>query len=252
MAKSKEDSFFIGWANSLPKNLWGFIFFASAIFIGAMAGFAFTVSANVDDAGNGQFAGRTKVVGIMETNPYPLLRVPPEGNEGKPRVVLLSGRGKRGVQEIAEENKNELVEVSGTLLKRGKIDMIQVANRGVKEPEVEDQIEYVPSYPKEMGKWRLVGEICDGKCYQGAMRPGTGLSHKACANLCLIGGIPPVFVSSSPIEGNEFFLLADLNGNPLSDEYFHLVAVLIEVEGFVEERDDLMVFKIDLNSAEVL
>ena len=228
------------------------MFFVSAIFVGAMAGFAFTLSANIEDEGNGRFAGRTKVVGIMETSPYPHLRVPPVKDGESPKVVLLSGIGKRGVQEVAEENKNKLVEVSGTLLKRGKIDMIQVANRGVKEPKEEDVIEYTPAYPKNFGKWRLVGEICDGKCYQGAMRPGTGLSHKACANLCLIGGIPPVFVTSTPIDGNEFFLLANLDGKPLSDEYFDLVAVLIEAEGFVEKRDDLMIFKIDLSTAEVL
>ena len=90
------------------------------------------------------------------------------------------------------------------------------------------------------------------KCYQGAMRPGTGLSHKACANMCLIGGVPPVFVSSTPIEGNEFFLIVDREGNPLPEKYLDLVALLIEIEGFVEKIDDLMVFKVDLETAEVL
>ena len=252
MSKSDNEIFFIGWANKLPKKLWSFFFFVSAIFIGAMAGFAFTISVNVDDPGNGRFAGRTKIVGIMETNPYPHLRVPPQENGEEPRVVLLSGPGKRGVQKIAEENKNELVEVSGTLIKRGKIDMIQVSNRGVEKSNDEALLEYTPNYAKDLGKWRLVGEICDGKCYQGAMRPGTGLSHKACANMCLIGGIPPVFVSSTPIEGNEFFLIADREGNPLPEKYLDLVALLIEIEGFVEKIDDLMVFKVDLETAEVL
>ena len=236
--------FLLVGANSLPKNLWPVMFLTSAIFVGAMAGIAFTMSANVEDEGNGRFAGRTKVIGIIDSHPYPHVRVPPDAEkEEDPRVVLLSGPGKRGVQKISEENQLKLVEVSGTLLKRGKIDMIQVANRGVKEITDSELSEYVPNHAQDMGHWRLVGEICDGKCYQGAMRPGTGLAHKACANLCLIGGIPPVFVSSTPIQGNEFFLLADVNGNPLSDEYLHLVALLIEIEGFVEKRDDLMIFK---------
>ena len=113
--------------------------------------------------GNGRFAGRTKIIGIMETNPYPHLRVPPQENGEDPRVVLLSGPGKRGIQKIAEENNNELVEVSGTLIKRGKIDMIQVSNRGVKKSNDEELLEYTPKYAKDMGRWRLVGEICDGK-----------------------------------------------------------------------------------------
>ena len=49
MSKSNSDIFFIGWANKLPKKLWSFFFFVSAIFIGGMAGLAFTVSVNVDD-----------------------------------------------------------------------------------------------------------------------------------------------------------------------------------------------------------
>jgi len=84
------------------------------------------------------------------------------------------------------------------------------------------------------------------------MRPGRGLSHKACANLCIDGGAPPVFVSTAPVDGASFFLLADPDGNPLPDSHYDLVALMIEVEGDVERRDNLLVFKIDVSTAKVL
>ncbi len=84
------------------------------------------------------------------------------------------------------------------------------------------------------------------------MRPGVGLAHKACANLCIIGGIPPVFVTTTPLMGSEFFLLADENGEPLSSEVEDWVALLISLEGEVERRDDLMIFKVNLDSAKQL
>ncbi|MGI9432480.1 MAG: hypothetical protein ACR2PQ_09715, partial [Myxococcota bacterium] len=114
------------------------------------------------------------------------------------------------------------------------------------------QAAFTPAPPVPLGRWRLVGEICDGKCLGGAMRPGTGLSHKACANLCVTGGVPPVFVSTGAVAGSKFFLLGDAEGGPLPDRFRDFSALLIQFEGEVERRDDLLVFKVDLDSAEVL
>ncbi len=84
------------------------------------------------------------------------------------------------------------------------------------------------------------------------MRPGTGIAHKACANLCLNGGIPAVFVSTAPVEGSEFFLLSDLEGNPIDEALQRFVAARIQVDGQIERRGDLLVFKVDLETAEIL
>ena len=110
----------------------------------------------------------------------------------------------------------------------------------------------MPSAPVSLGRWRIAGEICDGKCYAGAMRPGTGLAHKACANLCIAGGVPAVFVSSSPVEGHRYFLLADETGKPAGELLKDHVAVYVEAEGEVERLDDLAVFRIDRSTIRVL
>ena len=123
----------------------------------------------------------------------------------------------------------------------GGKDSIKIAAGGASKVEV-----------KPLGRWRLKGEICDGKCLAGAMRPGRGLSHKACANLCLIGGVPPVFVASGQVDGSEFFLLANKDGEPLPDKYLDYVAVYVQLDGDVERRGRMLVFKVDLDSLRVL
>ena len=133
-------------------------------------------------------------------------------------------------------------------IKRGDLDMLQVAGRIRPMPDAQ----HLNVEIKPLGRWRLSGEICDGKCYAGAMRPGNGLAHKACANLCLVGGVPPVFVSTGKVEGSSFFLLADKDGKALGPSMLDLTAVLLSAEGDVEKVGNLLVFKIDLDTVEVL
>ena len=123
---------------------------------------------------------------------------------------------------------------------RGGAEGLQVAEGEAALPEA------VP-----LGRWRLAGEICDGKCLAGAMRPGRGLAHKACANLCLIGDIPPVFVSTQPVEGSEFLLVLDRNGGPMPKAAYDYIAQFVSVEGEVARHGDLLVLKMDADTLEL-
>jgi hypothetical protein len=203
-----NEPFFIGWSSSLPGSLVVFLCVVAAALIGGGAGLAFTTSATINDPGNGRFEwgmGQQQMAGVLQAEPYPVLRLPAGADGTSPKAVLLAGQGKRGVQGRAASLDGTAVEASGILLKRGSIDMLQVGGKiGLRatESEVNPAADrYQPAPPVALGRWRMTGEVCDGKCYQGAMRPGRGLAHKACANLCLIGGAPPVFVTSSPVDG---------------------------------------------------
>jgi len=103
-----------------------------------------------------------------------------------------------------------------------------------------------------LGRWKLAGELCDGKCLAGAMRPGRGLAHKACANLWLIGGIPPVFVSTQPVAGEEFWLVVGPDGTEMPQAAYDRVAQFVSVEADITRRGDLLVMAIDPNTFEVL
>jgi hypothetical protein len=56
------------------------------------------------------------------------------------------------------------------------------------------------------------GEIVDSKCFLGAMKPGAGRGHKACATLCIDGGIPPVLVEFPAVRAPVYWLLTDADG----------------------------------------
>ena len=62
------------------------------------------------------------------------------------------------------------------------------------------------------------------------------------------GGVPPVFVATDEIDGTPFLLMADAEGGPVTDKVLAHTATLIEIEGAVERRGALLVFRIDPES----
>jgi len=247
----KRALFFIGWA-PVPRGLRGFLAAAAVGLVALFSGVAYLAAATQDDPGDGAFRfdwGRQTVTGVLTAEPYPLVHLT-EATERFPagRTLLLSGVGKRGVQDRAGPLDGASVTVSGVALKRGTVDMLQVrpqADGLVPTEAAAGATAPAPPAPVALGRWRVTGEICDGKCYAGAMRPGDGLAHRACASLCLIGGVPPIFVTTDPVDGESFLLLADAEGRPVTDAVLDHVATLVDVEGTVERVGTILVFRIE-------
>ncbi|MEV8467763.1 hypothetical protein AB0T83_13365 [Fluviibacterium sp. DFM31] len=237
-----DDPFFIGWAKT-PASLRDLMIGIGLGLIVLLGLAGYMVAATQDDPGDGAFRGRASAIGVMQAAPYPVVHVIESEGYAPGDSVLLSGFGKRGVQDRAALVDGAVVEISGVRLLRGDIKGMQLSggDNGLKPA---DGAAALPE-PVDLGRWRITGEICDGKCLTGAMRPGRGLAHKACANLCLIGGVPPVFVSTAKVDGAEFFLLADADGGPVTEAILDHTAILVEVEGRVERRGTLHVFRID-------
>ncbi|MGI9407137.1 MAG: hypothetical protein ACR2O4_12275 [Hyphomicrobiaceae bacterium] len=253
MSASERDPFFVGYL-PVPGGLRVFLTAVAFFLFGGFVASALLIGGTQDDPGDAAFRydwGRQTLTGVLDASPYPVLHVT-RGTKRIPagRTVLLSGNGKRGVQTRAAPLDGQHVEISGVALKRGDIDMVQLRNgrNGLKKADGAAQ----PASVEKLGRWRLSGEICDGKCLSGAMRPGRGLSHRACANFCLIGGIPPVFVSSAPVDGREFFLMASRDGKTLGPDLLNHVAQYISVEGAIEKRGNIHVFMIDPSSVKML
>ncbi len=246
-----ERPFFVGYLG-VPAGLRAWLL---AIAAGLVAGFglaAWIIGVTQADPGTGAFRfdlGRQDVTGVITMEPYPILHVS-EGTEAVPagRSILLSGGGKRGVQGRVGEGG--LFLASGQLLQRGDLDMIQV--RGGQNGLAAQEGEGPEVAEEDLGRWRLAGEMCDGKCLAGAMRPGRGIGHRACANLCVVGGVPPVFVSTRAVEGSEFLLLGGPDGGPLEGDLYDYMALYIEVEGQLLRRGEMLVFLIDPDTIEVL
>ena len=237
----------------VPSSLRKFLFQVSLLFLIGFVGMGFLLGVTQDDPGRAGYVGTQTLTGVLELNPYPLLRVT-EGNDVIPsgRTLMLTGGGKSGIMSRAIPLSGELVRVSGMLLKRGDLDMLQLrgGSRGISSADGVAPTTLPTT--ESLGRWRVAGEICDGKCLSGAMNPGRGLAHKACANLCLLGGIPPVFVSTRPIENSEYFLVASSDGGELPLTAYDYVGNFIEMEGELERRGDLLIFKLDEQSVRVL
>ncbi len=249
MSEAKDERakpFFVGYLE-VPRRLLPFLIGVSLVLLTGFLALAWLIGANQDDPGPGAFRfdyGPQTVTGVLELRPYPILHVT-AGNEriAPGRVLMLTGIGKRGVADRALPLGGGMVTASGVVLARGDLEMLQLQGGEAGLSAAAGEAQAPPAEP--LGRWRLAGEICDGKCLAGAMRPGTGLAHKACANLCLTGDIPPVFVASQPVEGAEFLLVAGPDGGPLPRDLYHHVGLYIAVEAELERRGDLLVMQID-------
>lgn len=246
------DPFFVGYL-PVPKPLRGPLLaltLAAVLLGGALGLWAGT---SQDDPGPGAFRfdyGRQTVTGVVELTPLPILHVT-QGTDRIPAgaTLMLSGEGKNGVLGRPAAVEGRRVEASGILLQRGTLDMLQVGGG----PDAFKDLEGAGDFPEpqDLGRWKLAGEICDGKCLAGAMRPGRGLAHKACANLCVAGGVPPVFVSSQPVEGSEFLLISGPDGTAMPSLRDHM-AQYISVEGRITRHGSLLVFAMDPSTIRVL
>ena len=255
MSDKSDPPFFVGYL-AAPAALRPFLISLCLSLIAFFALTAWLIGTAQDDPGDGSFRfdlGRQTVTGVVETLPYPILHVT-DGNENIPtgHTLMLSGGGKNGAIDRADPLEGMMATVSGVLLTRGDLDMLQLrgGRNGLAAAEDTPAAEIPAAEP--LGRWRLAGEICDGKCLAGAMRPGRGLAHKACADLCIAGGIPPVFVSSQPVEGEEFLMIAGPSGTLLPEAAKTRIGQYVQAEGEITRHGDLLVFAIDPATIEVL
>ncbi len=239
--------FFIGWENRLPVGL-------RLPLIGAALGLLtlalllpLALGRATDDSGSGDWAGDREVRGTLTAAPYPLIRLPPDAAHPLGHTVLLSAFGKA---QVSMALAGQGVRAAGTLLQRGDLQMLVVNDPAQLQPLADPLPPLAAAEP--LGRWAIVGEICDGKCGTGAMRPGSGIAHRACARLCFAGDIPPVLVSVQPAEGSSFFLLAGPDGGRLPDGLLRLTGLRVRLEGALERRGDLLVLRVDPASARVL
>lgn len=240
-----KDGFFVGWARP-PIGMIGFIAGLSMGIIGLFGGLGYLLAATMDDPGDGAFRfdwGRQTVTGVLTEAPYPVLHIIESERWPAGKALLLSASGKNGAQPQAAGLDGQVVMASGVAVARGDLTMLQL--RGGTDGLAAAEGTGAPPVPQDLGRWRLTGEICDGKCYAGTMRPGRGIAHKACANLCISGGAPPLFVATDMVDGEDILLLAGPDGGAIDERVLAMTAALVEIEGQATRLGDLVVFTID-------
>jgi len=250
---SHKKPFFVGYLKP-PRQLFVFLIICS---VGLIIGFglaSYLTGAAQNDPGDGRYRydlKRQNLTGFFELLPYPLFHVT-QGSAHIPvgHTLMLTRGGKRGLNKTNKALAGKLVTLKGVLIKRGGLDMLQVI--GQIKP-IDNSIVDIPKITIEnLGRWKIAGEICDGECLAGAMRPGRGLAHKACANLCLSGGIPPVFVASEKVLNEEYFLITGPDNTPLPDKSSDYIGQYISLEGDLQRRGSLVVLRMDPESVKKL
>jgi hypothetical protein len=244
-----DDEFFIGWSNDIGGRLRYFLGFAAVFVIVGLGALSVLLAASITDPARSllgenavpELPQQITLTGKLSSQPYPFLLIGPDATHPSGHGVMLSGDGKRAAEFDRAGLDGQMVEVKGLLLKRGTLDMLVVNESPRLLP---DKSALVVTTSKAMGRWRVVGEICDGKCGAGIMSPGTGIAHKACASLCLIGGVPPVLVITHPLEGHLFLMVSDDQGRALDNGVLRFIGMRVEIEGEVERHGDIALMKI--------
>lgn len=249
MADDAREEFFVGYLPTPPTEKR----FLLRVVIGLVAflGVAGAIVGSMQrDPGNAVWNTSTEVQldGLFLASPYPMVIV---GDlDGRERSVLLVAEGKSGVRDFMAGMDGQNVRISGYRLDRNSFSMLELH----RPPELLHDSVSPARFPasKESEQVAVLrGEIVDPKCFLGAMKPGDGKTHKACATLCIRGGIPPVLVvpdSSSP-GGVIHYLLVGSDGAGLVgeklDSLLPFVGDRVEARGTIERRGDLRLFRIE-------
>ncbi len=256
-----SEDFFVGWSGRTGPALGRFLGAAALVATLGFGALGFGLAAFGDDPAEGLIGlapapqaapempeGRS-VTGTLDRGPVPLLRLDPTPDRPQGETLLLALWDKRGVAPDPALY-GARVTLQGVLFRRG--DLAMLLSGGDFRPAEGDGEATPPPAPEPLGRWRIAGEICDGKCYAGVMSPGTGLGHRACAALCFVGDVPAVFVAAEPVMGSRFFILADADGGPPPPEARRLFGVPVALEGALERRGSALLLRADFAGARLL
>jgi hypothetical protein len=102
--------------------------------------------------------------------------------------------------------------------------------------------------PEDLGRQTMRGEIVDAKCFLGVMKPGREKPHRACAQRCISGGVPPVLAVRTNAGEQAYLLMVDESGHPINQRILRWVAQPVEVSGRVERHGDRLLLFAELDS----
>ncbi len=186
--------------------------------------------------------------GVVREEPYPTLALKRPGRAGEDETsrVYLVGQGKVGADVDVAGLDGKRVKLRGSLLYQEDQTMIEVVTGSVEPLGVETgSATTMSSRETSLGRQTLQGRIIDSKCYLGIMKPGSTKPHRACAALCIAGGIPPLFLLSDQDGATAYLMLVGAEGESVNREVLSFVDEPLEISGEVARLDDLWILKAD-------
>lgn len=196
-----------------------------------------------------EFGAPRTFEGVVDLEPYPMLRVDRPGARVPSRYYVVA-LFKHGADEQLAPFAGQRVRLEGTLIHRDDQTMLEL---------VDGTVEAIDAGPQQVSNRRVLdtvtlrGEIVDSKCHLGVMKPGERKPHRACAELCIRGGIPPIFLLT---DDNDLpvrhLMLVGNDGRALNAEVLDFIAEPLEITGRVERLDDLWVLAAEPDTFERL
>lgn len=210
----------------VPTILWG------------LCAISALIAANLAPAGDGIWDSDTTTLhGALVADPYP--GVIHQDDNGFTTTFLVEA-GKHGARDTLRRGSGRPIAVEGFLIHRDGRRVMELLP-GPDGVKAKTQARFTRTPPATaLGTATLRGEIVDYKCYMGAMKPGHGLTHRACATLCISAGIPPALVTTDAAGRHTYYILRTADRQPINQDVLPLVATPVEITGTVVREADVL------------
>ena len=251
-AIGRDEAFYVGYL-PLPAalRLW-LASVVGAIVVAAIA-LSVVVSVTARDPGpavwnDGEI---TTFTGTLTCDPWPTLWVSTAEHASQSvRPLLLIEEGKHGSRQELSALDGRTVTLRGHTLTRGELRMLELSGEADAVKQAESSAASMSALIRtENGTVTLTGEVIDPKCFSGAMKPGDGKGHKACATLCIRGGIPPMLAVWDSDGEPTLWLLTDAQGKAFTEqsleELLPFVGDFVKVQGQAFLTGNLRLLRVD-------
>ncbi|MEL6363252.1 MAG: hypothetical protein AAFR11_00250 [Pseudomonadota bacterium] len=248
---TREDEMFVGWAGA-PGVDRRFLLWSTPLALAAVGGIGYAVASELDDPGAGVWDTATthEVDGVLAMDPYPVLRTPDASAPGGVRTLLVMREQKCSRTLDFAGRTGRPVRAAGNRIQRKNRVALEVPllkYDWISEPPAgfDAGAALQPPTPEPLGRATLRGMIMDSKCFFGVMKPARGKTHKACAALCIRGGIPPTFWVRTEEGAESLLLMTTAAGDAHGEDILPLVADPVEAAGEIVRVGDLLHFRAD-------
>jgi hypothetical protein len=242
----ERDEFYVGWDAAMPPSTRRFVRRAVATALAGAAAIAVAIAAAQAPfaASVFEYGDEREFVGTVRETPAPHLVV--EGPACSEACAARSGwllahyGTKRGAADLVRGLDGRRVRLRGVLVYRADQTLLDVVAGSI-EP-MESTTPARAAEVEDLGEQTLRGEVVDGKCHFGVMRPGSGRTHRDCAARCIASGAPPMLWVRDAVRDRDLhLLLVGADGRALGSELLPWVAEAVEVTGRVLRHDGLLV-----------
>lgn len=235
MTRERFEEFFVGYL-PMPRGHRGFLRLLVPTVLWGLCALASLIAWRMSSAGAGSWdlANIVELRGDLVASPYPGVLVEREDGAGV-ELVLLVEEGKQPLRSGMYGLAGQRLSVRGTILARDGMRMLEMlpADDGLR---ILGPTTDAPPPAQSSVNSVLMGEVVDFKCYLGAMKPGQGITHRGCAVLCVLGGIPPALVVPGTDGRDEVYLLADEHGERANTLALDFVGRQVSVRGLVYDE----------------